>query len=99
MTKVECLFLSFMFFKVTSIEQRLANSEFQVEKCNQLYPLNQFFVTKESKRCNVCEHNVIKPENNITSIKFKLHQMALFVIPEIRIVSIPVWQLNKVRVK
>jgi len=70
---------------VTSIEQRFANPEFQVENATQLYPLNKFFVTKESKRCNVCEHNVIKPDNNITSIKFKLHQMALFMIPEIRI--------------
>jgi dynactin-4 len=59
------------------INQRLANPEFQVDKCNKLYPLNKFFVTKESKRCNVCDHNVIKPENNITSIKFKLHQVAL----------------------
>ncbi len=65
-------------FQVASLNQRLANPEFQVESCTDLYPLNKFYVTKESKRCNVCEHNVIKPENNISSIKFKLHQMALY---------------------
>jgi hypothetical protein len=52
-------------------------------------------VTKESKRCNTCEHNVLKPESNLTSIKFKLHQMAIFVVPEIRLVSVPQWRCGE----
>ncbi len=64
-------------FQVTTIKQRHANPEHQpIRTCN-LFPLNKSFISKESKRCNGCEHNVLKPESNITSIKFKLHQMAL----------------------
>lgn len=62
---------------VTTINQRHSNPEFQPVKASELSPLNKFYVTKESKRCNGCEHNVLKPESNITSIKFKLHQMAM----------------------
>lgn len=63
--------------QVTSINQRHSNPEFQPAKSSELYPLYKPYVTKESKRCNGCEHNVLKPENNVPSIKFKLHQMAM----------------------
>lgn len=80
---------------ITSIDQRHANPEVQPTRSVNLFPLNKFYVNKESKRCNGCEHNVLKPESNITSIRFKLHQMALFVVPDIRICTIPEWKLNQ----
>ena len=69
------MFLNFNL--VNNIKQRHANPEFQPSRSNELYPLNKFYFSKESKRCTGCEHNVLKPESNITSIKFKLHQMAM----------------------
>ena len=83
---------------VTSIDQRHANPEVQPTRSVNLFPLNKFYVNKESKRCNGCEHNVLKPESNITSIRFKLHQMALFVVPDIRICTIPEWKFNQVKI-
>lgn len=59
------------------MSQRHSSPEFQSYKSNELYPLNKYYISKVSKRCNGCEHNVLKPESNITSIKFKLHQMAV----------------------
>lgn len=61
----------------TTISQRHANPEFQTYKTVELYPMNKYYISKEAKRCNTCEHNVLKPESNITSIKYKLHQMAM----------------------
>ncbi|CAF0759649.1 unnamed protein product [Brachionus calyciflorus] len=80
---------------ITSINQRHANPDFQPSKASELYPLNKFYQSKESKRCSGCEHNVLKPESNVISIKFKLHQMALFLVPEVRIMTIPKWTLNE----
>lgn len=80
---------------ITTINQRHANPEVQPTRSINLYPLNKSYVNKESKRCNGCEHNVLKPESNITSIRFKLHQMAMFMVPDIRIVTIPEWKLNE----
>lgn len=80
---------------ITNINQRHLNPEIQPTRSANLYPLNKFYVNKESKRCNGCEHNVLKPESNITSIRFKLHQMAIFMVPDIRIVTIPDWQQNE----
>jgi hypothetical protein len=79
---------------LTSVSQRHAAPEFQPKNTNEIYPLNKFYISKESKRCNGCEHNVLKPESNITSTKFKLHQMAIFLVPEIRIVTLPAWKPN-----
>jgi hypothetical protein len=81
--------------KITTIKQRLANPDQQPQRCDELYPLRKFYITKESKRCNGCEHNVIKPENSVNSIKFKLHQMAIYMVPEVRIVTIPKWRLDE----
>lgn len=80
---------------ITTINQRHSNPEFQPTRSMNLYPLNKFYVNKESKRCNGCEHNVLKPESNITSIRFKLHQMAIFMVPDIRIITIPEWKINE----
>ena len=64
-------------YEVTTISQRHANPKMQTIEANKLSPLSRYYVCKESKRCNGCEHNVLKPESSITGFKFKLHQMAM----------------------
>ena len=73
----------FEFHKLTSIEQRLNSVESQPTTIDRLYPLAKHFTSKQSKRCKECDHNVLKPEPSPKLIKFKLHQMALFFIPEV----------------
>lgn len=75
---------SFEFNKLTTITQRLNAVEIQPLTIDQLYPLAKHFTSKQSKRCKECDHNVLKPEPSPKLIKFKLHQMALFFIPEVR---------------
>lgn len=74
---------SFDFRKLTTITQRLNSVESQPSTIDHLYPLAKNFTSKQSKRCKECDHNVLKPEPSPKLIKFKLHQMALFFIPEV----------------
>ena len=76
---------SFAFHKLTNIEQRLNSVESQPMTIDRLYPLAKHFTSKQSKRCKECDHNVLKPEPSPKLIKFKLHQMALFFTPEVRL--------------
>jgi dynactin 4 len=76
---------SFDFHRLTTIEQRLKSVESQPMTTDRLYPLAKHFTSKQSKRCKECDHNVLKPEPSPKLIKFKLHQMALFFIPEVNI--------------
>ncbi|CAF3442750.1 unnamed protein product [Rotaria sp. Silwood1] len=85
---------TFDFNKLTTITQRLNSVESQPLLIDQLYPLAKNFTSKQSKRCKECDHNVLKPEPSPKLIKFKLHQMALFFIPEIRIWHHPTWSIN-----
>jgi len=85
---------SFDFNKLTTITQRLNSVEIQPLTIDHLYPLAKHFTSKQSKRCKECDHNVLKPEPSPKLIKFKLHQMALFFIPEIRIWYHPIWSIN-----
>jgi len=86
---------TFEFEKFTTIEQRLNSVESQPVTIDQLYPLAKHFTSKQSKRCKECDHNVLKPEPSPKLTKFKLHQMALLYIPEIRIWHHPDWSLNE----
>ncbi len=74
---------SFDFNNLTTITQRLNSVEIQPLTIDHLYPLAKHFTSKQSKRCKECDHNVLKPEPSPKLIKFKLHQMALFFIPEV----------------
>ena len=74
---------SFDFNRMTTITQRLNAVEIQPLTIDQLYPLAKHFTSKQSKRCKECDHNVLKPEPSPKLIKFKLHQMALFFIPDV----------------
>ncbi|CAF4193820.1 unnamed protein product, partial [Rotaria sordida] len=73
---------TFDFNKLTTITQRLNSVESQPLTIDHLYPFAKHFTSKQSKRCKECDHNVLKPEPSPKLIKFKLHQMALFFIPE-----------------
>ena len=79
---------SFDFNKQTTIIQRLNSVEIQPTTIDRLYPIAKHFISKQSKRCKECDHNVLKPEPSPKLIKFKLHQMALFFIPEVFKLSI-----------
>jgi dynactin-4 len=52
-----------------------------------LYPQHKNLSIKRSIRCRHCEHNVIKPEYNPTSIKYRIQQFASSHIPEVRVIK------------
>ena len=84
------------FTKCTTIKQRLNSVESQPILIDHLYPLAKHFISKQSKRCKECDHNVLKPEPSPKLTKFKLHQMALLYIPEIRLWYHPEWSFTDV---
>lgn len=71
---------------VTTIKQRLAQPANQPETMKHLYPQHKNLSIKRSLRCRHCEHNVIKPEYNPSSIKYRIQLFASFHVPEIRFV-------------
>lgn len=68
----------------TSAEQRqthLSPGRFQDE----LRPIPYLLRTKRSKRCPACRHIISKPENKVTSTRFKIRLVAKSYIPTITI--------------
>lgn len=68
----------------TSAEQRehqLQTVRFQDE----LRPIPYLLRTKRSKRCPICRHIISKPENKVTSTRFKIKLVAKSYIPSISI--------------
>lgn len=69
----------------TSTDQRLnqtcSSSRFQDE----LRPIPYLLRTKRSKRCPTCRHIISKPENKVTSTRFKIRLVAKAYIPTITI--------------
>jgi dynactin-4 len=61
-----------------------------------LYPQHKNLSIKRSIRCRHCEHNVIKPEYNPTSIKYRIQQFASSHVPEIRIIKCDQLVPNKI---
>lgn len=72
---------------VTTLEQRFTQPSTQPESVKHLYPQHKNLSIKRSIRCRHCEHNVIKPEYNPTSIKYRIQQFASSHVPEIRIIK------------
>ncbi|KAF5273504.1 hypothetical protein FQA39_LY07521 [Lamprigera yunnana] len=72
----------------TTIEQRLAQPEWQPITTDLLFPIHKHLSVKRSQRCRSCEHNVSKPEYNPNSIKFKIQLFAYYHIPEVRIITV-----------
>ncbi|OAA50351.1 dynactin Arp1 p62 subunit RO2 [Metarhizium rileyi] len=68
----------------TSSEQRdhqISAARFQDE----LRPIPYLLRTKRSKRCPTCRHIISKPENKVTSTRFKIRLVAKSYIPSITI--------------
>ncbi|KAL7016620.1 hypothetical protein ACKWTF_010073 [Chironomus riparius] len=72
---------------ITTIEQRFTQPANQPESVKHLYPQHKNLSIKRSIRCRHCEHNVIKPEYNPTSIKYRIQQFASSHVPEVRIIK------------
>lgn len=75
--------------EISSIEQRLMQVEMQPNTVSQFYPISKMLYVKRSLRCKECDHNIIKPEYNSSSIKFKIQLSAFYDIPEVKIASTP----------
>ena len=71
--------------KFTTIDQRLAQPSGQPYTVNHLFPQHKSLSIKRSLRCRQCEHNIIKPEFNPTSIKYRIQLFASYHIPEVRV--------------
>uniref|UniRef100_A0A1L8E5D8 Dynactin subunit 4 n=1 Tax=Nyssomyia neivai TaxID=330878 RepID=A0A1L8E5D8_9DIPT len=75
--------------ELTTIKQRLAQPAGQPVCVRDLFPQHKSLSIKRSLRCRQCEHNVIKPEFNPSSIKYRIQLFAAHHVPEIRVVHLP----------
>lgn len=74
---------------VTTIKQRLAQPYNQPTNVKNLFPQHKSLSIKRSLRCKQCEHNVIKPEFNPSSIKYRIQMCASVHVPDVRLVKCP----------
>lgn len=79
---------------VTTIKQRLAQPSNQPNTVKHLFPQHKCLSIKRSLRCKQCEHNVIKPEFNPSSIKYRIQMCASVHVPDVRLVKCPALVLN-----
>lgn len=68
-----------------SRRQRETQLEPMVRFQHQLRPIPYLLRTKRSKRCPVCRHIISKPENKVTSTRFKIRLVAKSYMPSITI--------------
>lgn len=71
--------------RFTTVAQRLAQPAGQPYTVTHLFPQHKSLSIKKSLRCRQCEHNIIKPEFNPTSIKYRIQLFASYHVPEIRL--------------
>ncbi|XP_014681564.1 PREDICTED: dynactin subunit 4-like [Priapulus caudatus] len=72
--------------EVCTIGQSISQPELQWDTTSKLKPHRKTLLVKRSKRCRECEHNLIKPDFSPSSIKFKIQLIAIYLVPEIRVV-------------
>ncbi|XP_037026479.1 dynactin subunit 4 [Bradysia coprophila] len=72
---------------ITTVKQRLNHPSVQPSTVNNLYPLNKNLSIKRSLRCRQCEHNIIKPEYNPVSVKYRIQLFASYHVPEVRLMK------------
>ena len=82
-------------YEYASIISRINQPNNQVAVSCELKPNCIHLMVKRSQRCRECEHNLSKPEFNPSSIKFKIHQIALRLVPRFRIVKAVVLEAGK----
>ncbi|CAI6333143.1 unnamed protein product [Periconia digitata] len=69
--------------------QKLAQPDPTIRFSDELRPLATLLCTKRSKRCRSCRHILSKPENKITSTRYKIKLLALNHIPRISMRALP----------
>ncbi|XP_031629358.1 dynactin subunit 4 [Contarinia nasturtii] len=72
---------------VTTLKQRLQNPALQPSSVNNLYPQHKSISIKRSLRCKQCQHNVLKPEFNPPSIKYRIQLYASAHMPDVRLIK------------
>lgn len=72
---------------VSTLKQRFMQPSTQPATVNLLLPQHKSLSIKRSLRCKQCEHNVIKPEFNPTSIKYRISLFASAHMPEVRLIK------------
>lgn len=72
---------------VTTLKQRLQNPSLQPSSVNNLYPQHKSISIKRSLRCKQCQHNVLKPEFNPPSIKYRIQLYASAHMPDVRLIK------------
>jgi len=77
------------FSQVSTLGQRYLDLGQQGAATAELWPSFTNLVAKRSKRCRECQHNLIKPELNPTSIKFKMQLFASQHVPTLKIATVP----------
>ena len=70
--------------ETASREQRSLQQD-AVQFQDELRPVPYLLRTKRSKRCSICRHIISKPENKVTSTRFKIRLVAKSYIPTITI--------------
>lgn len=74
---------------VTTLKQRIQNPALQPCSVNNLYPQHKSISIKRSLRCKQCQHNVLKPEFNPPSIKYRIQLYASAHMPDVRLIKAP----------
>lgn len=67
------------------MRQRLNNPAVQPVSVLDLHPHHKALSIKRSLRCRKCDHYVVKPEFNPNSIKYRIHSLASYHVPEVRL--------------
>lgn len=70
---------------ITTLKQRLQNPSLQPSSVDNLYPQHKSISIKRSLRCKQCQHNVLKPEFNPPSIKYRIQLYASAHMPDVRL--------------
>eukprot|EP00126_Sphaerothecum_destruens_P007957 Sdes_comp20042_c0_seq1m12855 len=76
-------------FLYGNLLQKFNQLPLQPMQIRNLHPVRKRLAVKLSKRCPICEHNVIKPELNPATCKFKIRLSAIHYIPQISFRSLP----------
>lgn len=70
---------------LTGMEQRWSSIAEQSVQVKDLGPCRMPLRTKQTKRCSVCRHIIIRPDSKPTSSRYKIRLLALNHLPEIQI--------------
>ncbi|XP_046854584.1 dynactin subunit 4-like isoform X2 [Xenia sp. Carnegie-2017] len=81
--------------KSSSLFQMLSQPDFQFSQTSDFYPRHKYLIAKQSQRCRQCEHNLLKPEFNPNSTKYKIQFFALNYVPQIQVSNVDDFSFQK----